>query len=238
MVANSWAAVISVGGVFGGALLCLPMTRQLPWKGLCSTALYLLVDDEVLIHSPRIYGLHWNWIGKLSSILLALVAMRGFRLSCEKVGFKAPRKGSWRWVFAGVTTLVFVNVLRSRGMYHQPIDVETILYQATMPGLAEELVYRGVAYALLLRAYDQRRDFAAILIPSCCFGLAHLGPLQGSIPPTVLWTMVGFGALQFGSMTLLGALLALLRWRSGSLLGPLLSHGAFNIAGTVAAGRV
>jgi hypothetical protein len=108
-------------------------------------------------------------------------------------------------------------------------------------GLAEELVYRGVAYVMLLRGFGEEHlrssEFAAALIISCCFGLGHIEPPPGPLPPEVFWMMARFWAFQFGSEFLFGALFALMRWRSGSLLGSVLAHGASNVAGTLGAGR-
>jgi membrane protease YdiL (CAAX protease family) len=167
--------------------------------------------------------------------------MRVFRLSRAEVGLKPPRRGSWRWIWAGLAVAVVLTLAGSRGLYRQHADLETLLHQATMPGLAEELVYRGVAYVMLLRGFGEEHlrssEFAAALIISCCFGLGHIEPPPGPLPPEVFWMMARFWAFQFGSEFLFGALFALMRWRSGSLLGSVLAHGASNVAGTLGAGR-
>jgi uncharacterized protein len=236
-----WFPGLAFGGVFGGALLCLPVTRRLPWGWLLATALYLAIDAEATVVVPHLSGLHWNWAGKAASVVLGLLAMRVFRLSRLEVGLKLPLQGSWPWLWIGLGIAVAWTIVSARNLYPQHVDIETLIYQATLPGLAEELACRGVAFALLLRGFgNERRSsvFAAILITSFCFGLGHMEPPLGPIPHEVVGMMIRNWALQFSYQFLFAALFALMRWRSGSLLGCVLAHGASNVAGTLAAGRV
>lgn len=238
-----WYPALEFGGVFGSAVLCLPVMRRLPWGWLFPAALYLAVDAEVLVIAPSVHGWHWNWIGKAASILLALLAMRVFRLSRIEVGLKLPRRRSWPWLGAGLAIAVVCAIAGSRGLDREHVDLETLIFQSSMLGLAEELVYRGVAFALLVRGFGDERlrssEFAAVLITSCCFGLGHLEPPpHGPLPPGIFSIMMHFWARRFGSVFLIGALFALMRRSSGSLFGSVLAHGAVNIAATLAAGRV
>lgn len=151
-----WYPGLAVVGVFGGAVLCLPVTRVMPWKGLFVTASYLAVDSLVLANTPRVHGLHWNWLGKAASLLLGLVAIQIFRLSRAEVGLKLPARGSWPWLWVGLGIALVWSLVAARGLDQLHTDVETLIFQATMPGFAEELVYRGVAYALLLKGFGKR----------------------------------------------------------------------------------
>jgi membrane protease YdiL (CAAX protease family) len=242
VAAAYWYSTLAICGVFGGAMVCLPVTGRMPWRWLLATALYLTVDVDVSALAPRIHGLSWNWTGKAASVLLGLVAMRGFRLSRAEVGLQLPRRTTWPWLGFGFAIILFLTLVGSHGLYRQHIDFETVLFQATMPGLSEEFAYRGVAYALLMRGFGEERPrssaFAAVLITSCCFGLGHMEPSGVPLPPDFFWMMVRFRAFEFGSHFLFGALFALMRWRSGSVLAPVLAHGLSNVAGTLAAGRV
>jgi uncharacterized protein len=91
--------------------------------------------------------------------------------------------------------------------------------------LPEELVFRGVLLALLLRLTSVR---VAVATSSLVFGVWHVPPLIGSdgaagIIGTVVFTTVG------------GAAFAALRLRSGSLWAPVLAHVATNSTALVTA---
>jgi hypothetical protein len=73
MAPFAWEKIPVFASVFGGALLCLPFTRRFPIKYLFATSVYLYADIEVMMHAPRLQVLHWNWIGKILSSLLAIV---------------------------------------------------------------------------------------------------------------------------------------------------------------------
>ncbi len=240
MVPAFWYPLLAFIGVYGGALLCFPLTRRMPGRWLLAAALYLAIDAEVLIGSMRI--VHLNWLAKTVSVLLALATIKAFRLSRAEVGLKLPKRGSWGWISAALALAVIWSFTGVLGMYPRPFTLQSLSYQAFMPGIAEELAYRGVAYAMLLRGFEGVRSrmtpLAPVLITSFCFGLAHLESPIGLPPPGWLLLMVYFGALQVGTKSLFGAMLGILRWRSGSLLGPFLAHGAYNVAGTVALARV
>ena len=95
-----------------------------------------------------------------------------------------------------------------------------------MPGVAEELMYRGILLALFERAFGQSamscqlRFGYASLLTSLIFGLGHgLSYEDGHYQ---------FSWLLFSTTAAWGALAALVRTRSGSLLWPILCHGAWD----------
>jgi membrane protease YdiL (CAAX protease family) len=102
-------------------------------------------------------SLSWNWQGKILEVLwvVLLVAVPGYNFA--RLGIRArlaPRStGPILLVTLGAVTLPMVFWLQGMRM---PPDRETLLFELTMPGLAEELVFRGVFQSLLNQAFDQR----------------------------------------------------------------------------------
>jgi membrane protease YdiL (CAAX protease family) len=121
-----------------------------------------------------------------------------------------------------VTALaLLLNVLLSRASSHTlpGVSLETWLYQASVPGLVEESLFRGVLLALLDRAFSARCRFAGAdfgygaLVVTALFGLLHgfqLGTLLGVWPAALLYLW--------------------LRARTGSLLVPVLAHNLWNLS--------
>ena len=85
-------------------------------------------------------------------------------------------------------------------------SVGEFVFDFALVGVGQELLYRGLIY----RAFEDWRGTCwAIWGSSICFGLWHLGGGPLIILATVLY----------------GLIFALLRWRTGSILGAILVHG-------------
>lgn len=168
-----------------------------------------------------------NWSGKLYSILfvLALPYLFRTRLSRDDVGLTFGQKegsllpsvvvaavlGAWAY---------FVGVSSPKGQR----DVEVLAYLAIMPGLNEELVYRGALLGILDRIMPGRvRLLGAlvgwgIVITSLLFGLLHGFWLDANLA-------VHADAIALRNATISGFIFAWLRARTGSLVMPVIAHG-------------
>ena len=108
---------------------------------------------------------------------------------------------------------------------------ERLLYQATMPGLDEELFFRGLFLAVLgaavpsggVNLFGARITVAGLLV-TLLFGLGHgVGIEDGK--PFVSWIFIAVTAwFGFG--------LLWVRERTGSVLLPLLGHNLINFSGS------
>ena len=108
----------------------------------------------------------------------------------------------------------------------KPDDVDTIAFQWTMPGLEEELFYRGVLLLCLNEAFLGRRRILGAdmgwgaLLTSLLFSLIHgLGYDDGAVE----WDLISF-LTTFVS----GLILVWIRERTGSVVAPILGHNAGN----------
>jgi membrane protease YdiL (CAAX protease family) len=119
------------------------------------------------------------------------------------------------------------------GLYFKPgaADVETLAFQALMPGLSEELVYRGIAPALLLGLIWRKGPvegipWTVILATSAVFGIWHgMSYSDGKFVFDISSALFPFiGSIPGGW----------LRFKTGSLLFPVLAHGLANVAFHVA----
>lgn len=111
---------------------------------------------SVFPRSPIFQGLHWNWQYKLWQIAIALIFIFFVFRKPRELGLRLPERESRpvMWFVLGcmvVTTTVIAlgnrTILFSRegvlGIQSLPL-VETVLFEAFMPGLSEELIYRGI----------------------------------------------------------------------------------------------
>lgn len=227
-----WPVMPSVLGVFVGCLVCFCWKRTIRPIWAMATALYFVADALVLMHAPHVSGveLHWNWAGKLLSIVFSLVVLMLLRLSSAECGLKLPNtRNAWIWTFAGVAAAaVFAGVFNWAYRDGSHIRFETYLFQFTMPGLDEELSFRGVAFALLNRAFvdvqGRWQGVPAAIVTTLVFSLAHGWSIHAGHSEFV-WVPLLYSAI-------LGLLFAVTRLRSASLFGSVLAHNAANGFGT------
>jgi membrane protease YdiL (CAAX protease family) len=92
--------------------------------------------------------------------------------------------------------------------------VGEFIFDFVLVGVGQELLFRGLIY----RAFEDWRGTRwAIWGSSICFGFWHLGG----------------GPLIIIATALYGLIFALLRWRTGGILGAVLVHGLMDFAGTL-----
>ncbi len=218
------------------ACACLGLAWPLARKRRVSPMICLLcfVGAVSLVSmAPSFLGVwfgNWNWLGKILSVACSLLALRVFRLSAKEAGLTMPRTGrAWLISLAGIVAALAFEVARSviTGDVHLATDTETFAFQATMPGIDEELCFRGVDLALLMRAFPVPRSglpvwFLPMAITTIMFIAGHMVAFHGGVP-LVMWKDPLLDALP------IGALLGLLRIATGSLVGPVLAHNAANL---------
>lgn len=171
------------------------------------------------------------WSGKLYSILSGLliaflvspaISRREFGLTL--VQFKGSVKPAAIVLFlAGI-----IAAILGLGFDKGPFDAIVLLYLAIMPGLNEELIYRGLLLGTANRIIPPQWKVLGAkvgwgaLITSLLFGLLH-----------GFWIEAGAG-LHFNAIVvffngLAGLAYAWQRERTGSLLFPVLTHGVIDV---------
>jgi hypothetical protein len=139
------------------------------------------------------------------------------------------RKSSWL-PFIVLVLLTFVVFL---ALYTKdvPTKVETLLFQLTMPGIDEEIVFRGILLLLLDRAFGTPWKVLGAnvgwgwLISSMLFGLIHGIGFTGSHFQFSLAPIIIAGVT--------GLVIGWLRERSGSLYPAIVLHATVDATGFV-----
>ena len=187
-----------------------------------------IVADDVIGLLPLLLKWNpgqWNWIGQSASLLFSLVVVRLF-LENGEVGLRLPRtRPQWSWTLAGILGALAIAVVPALiGSGSRP-GLETFAYQATLPGPVEELEFRGIGLALLLRTFttgkgDRRAPIIAVLVSAVWFTSGHvLHLIDGKL--VVVWA-------RFFDVFPMAIWYAVVRLRSASLVGSVLAHNAAN----------
>lgn len=187
----------------------------------------LLTDAWGLVALPS-YGDSWNWTGKglalIGSLAVAALPTLGWRRS--GLTLAQDREGlPGALILSGLLVMLFGGLAIWMG--GEGGTAEDFAFQLTMPGLEEEVFYRGVLLLMLNEAFDRPlRVFGApmgwaAVVTSLAFGLDHA---------------FGYGADGFGfdplTLALTGGpalILVWLREKTGSLLLPVLLHNYANV---------
>lgn len=218
------------------ALVGMSRVRStLRWSALF---LGLLILDIALVYLPLQSGVYealhfqWNWFGKLLSIIWAVLFLAFGPLSFQDAGVRRPRPGTGKSAFIIVVVLAAVafvaHFFLSSGA---PRSVETLLYQLTMPAIAEELVFRGVLFAILERAFREATQGAhwwqsrSVWVTALAFALFHgWGVSHGSFH---------FNAMACVFPFVFGVIAGALRKHTGSQWYPIALHSAVDFAAAV-----
>ena len=225
-----------------GPLLIYAVVRRSRRAYLACLALYGLVQlEQLVIFLPSVWsasGPARVWQGKTLELVTFLALARGLGLTSEQTGIRLPRShrdGSVSGrafavgLLAGLLLSVSDLVRFAHGEWLPPwrTGLGVILFELTLPGLAEEVSYRGVLLGTLdaclgrpWKALGVELGFGAIL-SSLMFSLAHTVQFDRN------WQLV----LNFGPMLELfcfALVMCWLRYRWGSVWPGALAHNVNN----------
>ena len=221
----------------------LLLTAQLTTKKTNPKYLLLFCGYFLLDAYTRILGYQWipldalgltgNWSGMLLSLAFALVFIffhsRSARIT---IGFtRIFRKETLKTgllIFLGflVFDLIFKLLIFPKG---GSFDLEQFIFQATLPGITEELVYRGILLWILSKAFNPSKRIKGVLfgwgviIVTFLFAMIHGVVLTESMDLRVDYVTITYLFL----ITSLS--LGILRKLSGNLILPTVAHNVINL---------
>jgi hypothetical protein len=232
LTAASHIGVVAALGLFGAALFRKSFRAGWFVAGLALYALYDGLLTRGFFFLPDVFpDASWNWTGKLMSLagILAVAALPA--IGWRRAGItlrQAPGSAVAIVVLAALAGLFFYLAISGADGRD---DWETIAFQWTMPGLDEEIFYRGVFLLAMNEAFAARWRIlgASIgyggLIATVLFGLAHgLAFEKGGFT---------FDAMTFAMTGGPALILLWLRERTGSVLLPIIGHNIANGASTL-----
>jgi membrane protease YdiL (CAAX protease family) len=193
------------------------------------------VTTDLLSNMSIFEGQMWNWGGKMVSLIIALVFIISYNpLTPKQFGLTAKIETinvkRILFICAGYLLLrlvLYFTLAKGADTFH----VETILFQSTMPGISEEVIFRGILLTLLIRVFVNPKwtianvtfGWAAI-ITSILFGLTHGFYFDNNYN-------VHFDFFAILRTTFDGFLFALLVEKTKSLVPSILFHNILNLIG-------
>lgn len=224
-----WIGAVAAAGLVGAAL----GRGRIGWGWFVAALVLMAVYDALLTrgygHIPiRFWPSDWNWEGKTMAFGLSLAVASLPMMGWKRVGLTLAQDRNGllgALILCGLLFALFLGL----ALYFpgEGFDADSLAFQLTMPGLDEELFYRGVLLLMLNEAFGKpirvlgaRMGWGAI-VSSLAFGLAHaLGFDDGAFTfDAVLMATTGVSAL----------LLVWLKEKTGSLLLPVVMHNFGNV---------
>ena len=166
---------------------------------------------------------NWNWDGKIYGLACGIVLYFLFRRQFADNNFFTLKqnKEGLRSALKVVVAILSISILGGV-VNDKEFNLETLLFQLLMPGIDEEIMYRGVLLGLMcsaLRTGNAAWRTPAIMINAILFGLVHALSLDGALQINIMnfiWTgLLGYG---FGYITI----------KTRSILIPMLTHNLYN----------
>ena len=202
------------------------------WSGLAYAVYMTLLRSRGVVPEPAFMAeLSLNWYGKGLAILGTLTMLYylpGVSFRAAGVCWKQTEGSLGPVVTTAVMTILSATIISGIVSTSPNTTLEWLAFQATMPGLDEELFMRGLLLLLLHQAFGKNLRFWGIetgwglWLTTLLFGLLH----------GVAWTDAGL-ALNFPAIVMTGTIGFVEGWlreRSGSLVAPILFHNGFNLA--------
>lgn len=233
-----WTPVIWLSIIIPLLLVAQLTTKQTQPKYIIFFCGYFLIDSYTRILGYKwikldAMGLTGNWSGMLLSLAIALVFILYHSKAIRKdIGFttvfnkRTIKLGILIFLGFLVFDFVFKMILFPKG---GAFDLEQFVFQATLPGLTEEIVYRGILLWLLSKAFVPTKQVKGIFFG---WGFIIVTFLFAMIHGVVLTEAMEFkvDSITVVYITLITSLsLGILRKFTGNLILPTVGHNMVNL---------
>lgn len=228
---------VIIGFIVISPLIALTLNKsEDKWKCLILFVSYYLLYTCFLflpnfIPALRIIESSWNWSGKAYAIVGSLLFYGVFRkaFGCHNyITFKQNNHIVKRLLLLAVIIFVVTICLAFFSNGNSTERVEYFLFQFTMPGLDEELAFRGIMLGLLSNALRPKVKLGsvqlgnpAVWITSILFGLVHSFGIDHNWNFHQNW-------FEFLNAFTIGLLLGWMTIKSGSIVMAIFAHNLFN----------
>lgn len=220
---------------------CFDKTQANRWKLLALFIGYFLIAD-IILYIPFFsealqFGIKPWAVGKVLNIIFSIAFYLLFKKYFKDYTFLRLKQDNKIIKYVGVfcfvvlllSLLVFtVDILFFNNWWKpETTDFQDVFFTMTLPGIEEEIVYRGIMLGLLATLLTSKKFFGGklifhpgIWITGFFFGLAHGFRI---LPDwTIYWDWVDVST----STVLSGAFFAWLTLKSKSIVTPILIHNA------------
>lgn len=198
----------------------------------------IFICYQILLSLPKnfeflkiIHG-NWNWNGKILGILFGIVCYFLFRhlfIDHDYFTLKQDKTYLKETSIVSIIVVLFATIIWAI-FGKSEFNLETLAFQLTLPGIDEEIMYRGILLGLLMSGLKSQVKFIgnpSLLISSVLFGVIHALKLNDdfAVNFNLIYSLqTGIAGYAWGWITI----------KSRSILLGILSHNLSNFFGTLA----
>lgn len=173
----------------------------------------------------------WNWDGKIYGIIFGIASFFVFKNYFAENNFftlKQNQKGFKNALIASIA-IVLISTILWFLLGNTKFDIETLAFQISLPGIDEEIMFRGILLGLLATALKEKIKYIgnpSILLTSILFGFMHALTIDKNYAvdfEPIYFLQTGFAGYIWGWITI----------KSRSILLAILSHNFSNFFGTL-----
>jgi membrane protease YdiL (CAAX protease family) len=195
---------------------------------------FCLISYSIFLLLPSFYNnlrfIHgsWNWNGKLYASIWAIICyylFRRFFIENDFFSIKQERKNIKITLIVSMIAVFITSIYSFLFADKLEFDIETLLFQLTMPGIDEEILFRCILLGILISCLKEKLFFSnkhlAILLVSILFCNGHSLFLDSSYS-------LSFSIEDFIITGLMSYVLGWISVKSKSIFIPILVHNISN----------
>lgn len=243
MIKNVLESFLQLG--FVAVLIALLMNRndKKSYQLLVLFCAYFMVNQILLLLPTHfeafdLFKSNWNWSGKIYAIIGSIFFYYLFRHHFKNNDYLKVKQTPSS-ITNNIILVVFIGTASFiAGLYlfsTKEFNLETLAFQITMPGIDEEIAYRGIMIGILLTLFKSDGvtkppiKQSAIWVTAILFALVHTLRIESlsSFKITNNWSF-------FMQSTLMGYIMGWMTLKSKSILMPMIAHNAANFFRNIA----
>ncbi|MFJ1321913.1 CPBP family intramembrane glutamic endopeptidase [Capnocytophaga canis] len=174
----------------------------------------------------------WNWEGKALGVICGISCYLIFRRYFRENDFFTIRqnKENFKPTLVVAVGVVLLSTVVWFLLGKSEFDMETLAFQISLPGIDEEIMFRGILLGLLASSLKEKTAFVgnpSVLLTAILFGFMHGLTLDKNYA-------IDFEPIYFIQTAFAGYLWGWITLKSRSILLAILSHNFSNFLGTLA----
>ena len=173
----------------------------------------------------------WNWDGKIYGIICGILSYFLFKKYFRENDFFTLKqnKENLKPALIGASAIVLISTIVWFLLGKSDLNIETLAFQISLPGIDEEIMFRGILLGLLATSLKDKISFLgnpSVLLTAILFGFMHALTLNKdyyiNFEP-IYFIQTGFAGYVWGWITI----------KSRSILLAIVSHNFSNFFGTL-----
>lgn len=209
-------------------LLCMKERTRTNYIRVLSIALcYFISNLALILPNISIFNFidgSWNWDGKMYGIVCGIAMYYVFRKQFSENNFFTFKQNEVGLKPAMWLAVIIIAIQTLGGVLRSEVfNIETLFFQLSMPGIDEEIMFRGVLLGLMCSSLRNGYSMAwnpSIIINTILFGLVHAWDYQNGI--------LSFNLAPFISTGIVGYVLTYITLKTRSILLAMLTHNLCN----------